>query len=81
MGIDYEAAMYVCLCKGVRDHDISALATASANTGSVLRMRDLREQLGVCSECGKCGQRALGLLRQSNTTCDHSCESRSSLPA
>jgi len=52
--------MYVCLCKAVREHEILALAS----TESGLRMRDLRERLGVCSECGKCGQRALGLLRQ-----------------
>ncbi len=51
--------MYVCVCKGVREGDIRSLA--GSETG--LRMRDLRERLGVCSECGKCGRRALGMLR------------------
>lgn len=51
--------MYVCICKGVREGDIRSLAHAESG----LRMRDLRERLGVCSECGKCGKRALGLLR------------------
>jgi len=51
--------MYVCVCKGVREGDIRSLASAEAG----LRMRDLRERLGVCSECGKCGRRALGMLR------------------
>jgi bacterioferritin-associated ferredoxin len=52
--------MYVCVCKGVREGDIRSLARAEAG----LRMRDLRERLGVCSECGKCGSRALGMLRE-----------------
>jgi bacterioferritin-associated ferredoxin len=52
--------MYVCVCKGVREGDIRSLARAEAG----LRMRDLRERLGVCSECGKCGRRALGMLRE-----------------
>ncbi|MCA1791192.1 MAG: (2Fe-2S)-binding protein, partial [Thioalkalivibrio sp.] len=51
--------MYVCVCKGVREGDIRSLASTEAG----LRMRDLRERLGVCSECGKCGRRALGMLR------------------
>jgi len=51
--------MYVCICKGVREGDIRNLARGEPG----LRMRDLRARLGVCSECGKCGQRALGLLR------------------
>jgi bacterioferritin-associated ferredoxin len=51
--------MYVCICKGIREVDIRNLAS----TDPGLRMRDLRARLGVCSECGKCGQRALGLLR------------------
>ncbi|MFO8153532.1 (2Fe-2S)-binding protein [Thioalkalivibrio sp.] len=51
--------MYICVCKGVRERDIRELAT----TAPQVRMRDLRVRLGVCSECGKCGKRALGLLR------------------
>lgn len=51
--------MYVCICKGVREGDIRTLASGAPG----LRMRDLRARLGVCSECGKCGQRALGVLR------------------
>jgi bacterioferritin-associated ferredoxin len=51
--------MYVCICKGIRERDIRNLARAEPE----IRMRDLRVRLGVCSECGKCGKRALGLLR------------------
>jgi bacterioferritin-associated ferredoxin len=51
--------MYLCICKGVREGEVVALSTQDRGT----RMRDLQEKLGVCSECGKCAQRALQLLR------------------
>lgn len=51
--------MYVCLCKGITDRQIRELVQEGA-----LRMRDLRQKLGVCSNCGKCGQCALGVLRE-----------------
>lgn len=51
--------MYVCVCKGVREGDIRSPTHGEWG----LRMGDLRERLGVRSECGKCGKRALGLLR------------------
>jgi len=56
--------MYVCICKGIREGDIRNLAESEPG----LRMRDLRARLGVCSECGKCGQRALGVLRSHDKT-------------
>ncbi len=40
--------MYVCLCKGITDGQIRA---AAANGASI---RDIRDQLGVMTECGKC---------------------------
>lgn len=40
--------MYVCLCKGVTD---SQIRTAAENGASV---REIRDQLGVMTECGKC---------------------------
>lgn len=54
--------MYLCICKGVREGEVIALS----NQGQGVRMRDLRERLGVCSECGKCAQRALQLLRNTH---------------
>jgi bacterioferritin-associated ferredoxin len=57
--------MYVCICKAVREKDV--LSIADGETG--VRMRDLRERLGVCSECGKCGPRVLGLLRGQGDAC------------
>lgn len=40
--------MYVCLCKGITDGQIRAAVESGAT------MRDIRDQLGVMTECGKC---------------------------
>ncbi|WP_081610852.1 bacterioferritin-associated ferredoxin [Thioalkalivibrio sp. ALJ7] len=52
--------MIVCICKSVRERDIRELVDSSQEG---LRMRDLRERLGVSSECGKCARRAHCLLQ------------------
>lgn len=54
--------MYICICKAVRRTDIKGFLSSQGGAGKV-RLRDLREHLGVCSECGKCGEMALSLLR------------------
>jgi len=41
--------MYVCLCKGVTDKQIQRAVDQGART-----MRDLRQEFGVGSQCGKC---------------------------
>jgi bacterioferritin-associated ferredoxin len=53
--------MYVCICNGVTDGDIREAAARGART-----VKDLRRELGVASDCGKC------------VTCAHEvlCESR-----
>jgi bacterioferritin-associated ferredoxin len=51
--------MYVCICKGITDHQIRNAVREGASS-----MRDLRVRLGACSECGKCGQCAQEILRQ-----------------
>lgn len=40
--------MYVCLCKGITDSQIRAAAENGAS------IREIRDQLGVMTECGKC---------------------------
>lgn len=50
--------MYVCVCKGVTDTHIRQAAGNGA-----CRMRDLRDQLGVATQCGKCAQYAYGILK------------------
>ncbi|MFO7954099.1 bacterioferritin-associated ferredoxin [Thioalkalivibrio sp.] len=52
--------MIVCICKSVRERDIRELIDSSQEG---LRMRDLRDRLGVSSECGKCARRANCLLK------------------
>ncbi len=42
--------MYVCLCKGITDSQIK-----DAVYGGATDLRQVRKQLGVMSQCGKCG--------------------------
>jgi len=42
--------MYVCLCKGITDTQIRDAVCAGASS-----LRQVRRQLGVMSQCGKCG--------------------------
>lgn len=41
--------MYVCLCKGITDSQIRNVVESGAQT-----MRQVREALGIMSQCGKC---------------------------
>lgn len=52
--------MYVCLCQGITDRQIRA-----AVEGGCCSMRELRCQLQVCSDCGKCGRTVKALLAES----------------
>lgn len=48
--------MYVCVCHAVTDRQIREAAQGGART-----LRDLRRELGVASDCGRCA------------TCAHEC--------
>ncbi|MFT2092907.1 bacterioferritin-associated ferredoxin [Paraglaciecola sp. 2405UD69-4] len=52
--------MYVCLCHGITD---KAIKEAVREDG-VGNMRQLRKQLGVGSQCGKCVQLAQTIIDQ-----------------
>ena len=52
--------MYVCLCHSVTDTDIRQLV----RTEGVCTMRELCRQLGVATQCGKCGRCAREVLRE-----------------
>ena len=41
--------MYVCLCKGVSDHKIREVVEQGARS-----FREVREQTGCATQCGKC---------------------------
>ncbi len=51
--------MYVCVCKAVTERQI---ATAATKDG-VTRMRELRQQLGVTTQCNRCAAHAYQCLR------------------
>ena len=52
--------MYICICRSVTDRDIrQALCEGACG------MRDLRERLGVCSQCGKCARSVRELVDES----------------
>jgi bacterioferritin-associated ferredoxin len=58
--------MYVCICRAVTDSQIRHAANNGAST-----LKDLRQSLGVASECGQCASCAKDCLRKhsaSNTT-------------
>lgn len=50
--------MYVCVCKGVT---CSAIRSAVSEQG-IDNLRDLRRNLGVATQCGKCALSARRLL-------------------
>ncbi len=52
--------MYICLCHSVTDNDIRACVEDGARS-----MRDLRRELGVASQCGKCACHAREVLKDS----------------
>ena len=49
--------MYVCLCKAVTDRQIKESIAGGACTYA-----DVRRQLGVATQCGKCGQLAKSIV-------------------
>lgn len=56
--------MYVCICRQVTDRDIHQAVAQGA-----CRMRDLRTQLGVGEQCGKCACCAHGVLKEAREVC------------
>ncbi|MFT4920591.1 MAG: bacterioferritin-associated ferredoxin [Zhongshania aliphaticivorans] len=47
---EIETSMYVCLCKGITDKHIRDSVDAGAGS-----FREVRRQLDLASQCGKCG--------------------------
>jgi len=63
--------MYVCLCQNVTDTDIRHLV----RTQGVGTLRELREHLGVATQCGKCAKCAKDVLREAvnENRCESGC--------
>lgn len=55
--------MYVCLCQGVTDGQIR-----DAIYDGCCSYRDVRETLGVATQCGKCACLAKQVVRETLTT-------------
>ena len=53
------ATMYICLCNGITDTQIRA-AVADGQTSFPM----LRRELGLASQCGKCGEMARDVFNQ-----------------
>jgi bacterioferritin-associated ferredoxin len=51
--------MYLCVCKAVTEQEIRQCAQLGACS-----LNDLREGLGVASNCGKCKAAAVKILRE-----------------
>ncbi|MGO9445489.1 MAG: (2Fe-2S)-binding protein [Thiobacillaceae bacterium] len=56
--------MYICICRQVTDRDIREAVTQGA-----CRMRDLRQQLGLGEQCGRCAECAHSVLKQARQSC------------
>jgi bacterioferritin-associated ferredoxin len=51
--------MYVCLCRGVTDTHIRRAVASGTD-----RFCDLRRELNLASQCGKCGLQAREIFQQ-----------------
>jgi len=51
--------MYICLCNGVTENQLKEAIANNART-----MRELREQLNVATQCGKCSLQIKCLLKR-----------------
>lgn len=57
--------MYVCLCKGVT---CGAIRSA-VNEDGVASLRELSQNLGVATQCGKCARLARQVLNEALGAC------------
>lgn len=57
------ARMYICICHAVTDRDIRACIEDGATS-----MRDLRNCLGVGTQCGKCASHVRDLLKEQESS-------------
>jgi len=58
--------MYVCVCQAVTDRQIREAAQGGART-----LKDLRRELGVTRDCGRCASCARECLQEA-----HECQSK-----
>jgi len=55
--------MYICICNAITDKQIREAAKSGVRS-----LWDLQKELGVASNCGKCGEAAASIIRETTTT-------------
>lgn len=58
--------MYICLCKGVTDHQIKQAVANGAHS-----IKQVRKELGVASQCCKCLPDARAVINEQLATLDN----------
>lgn len=56
----YGYPMYVCLCKGITDRQLEQAVEYGASS-----FREVRDELGVSTQCGKCTRLARAIVDES----------------
>jgi bacterioferritin-associated ferredoxin len=59
--------MYVCVCRAVTDHEIKSCVANGACS-----LRDLRDALGVATQCGRCAGFARAVLQETSASAGRS---------
>jgi len=54
--------MYVCICKGITDSQIQQALDNGAD------YKSLREELGVATDCGQCGNQCKNMVKEHAAT-------------
>lgn len=68
--------MYICVCQAVTDRQIHQAATNGARS-----LRDLRRDLGVTRDCGRCASCARDCLKNAQACLDAGEEQKRPLAA
>jgi len=55
--------MYVCICKGITDSQVQQAIDNGAD------YKDLRQDLGIATDCGQCGSICKNMVSKSKQTC------------
>ena len=63
--------MYICLCRGVTDRHIRQAVVEGAHT-----MARARQETGLCSQCGRCGEAAREVFEAACTEIGVACRVR-----
>lgn len=58
--------MYVCICKGITDHQIRQAVDEGASS-----FQQVRNTLGVASKCGSCEELARSIVDEALTKTSH----------